>query len=109
MAPASLTLNLYHVGERPGERALRTAYPPFLRARVALGSDRLSREWRNGRRAGFRFRWGNSWRFKSSLAHRSALLGPPHFWWGRALRGPADACAREDWGFREARVQAPSC
>ncbi len=24
-----------------------------------------------GRRAGFRFQWGNSWRFKSSLAHQS--------------------------------------
>jgi hypothetical protein len=52
--------------------------------------DRSSRAWRNGRRAGFRSRWGNPWGFESPRSHtlltRSFalhLLSPA--WVGRSV------------------------
>ena len=36
---------------------------------MRAASTRATREWRNGRRAGFRILWGNPWEFKSPLSH----------------------------------------
>ena len=38
-------------------------HPPLI------SSNPTSRAWRNGRRAGFRSRWGNPWGFESPRSH----------------------------------------
>ena len=51
---------IYSVNFRRSDIIFKSPYSPQL----------YMRQWRNGRRTGFRYQRGNSWGFKSLLAHQ---------------------------------------
>jgi hypothetical protein len=59
-------------GLAPHRRPLRRQ--PALTSTV-VSSTNSSRAWRNGRRAGFRSRWGNPWGFESPRSHTPLTRG----------------------------------